>query len=117
MARARLEELKRSQVAVTAPPKSSISTPTTQDQKVIGCRNIRGTWTWHLGLTDVVFEPNGTARHPASGSIGRWTCVGTTGSIVWADRTDRMTVSQDGRSIFVVSPWGGGISFTSTRRN
>jgi hypothetical protein len=32
-----------------------------------------------------------------------------------ASRTDRITLLPDG-SIFVDSPWGGGIKFTGTRR-
>jgi hypothetical protein len=84
------------------------------------CYRIVGTWSWYLGVSDVIFEKAGTALHPASGSRGRWSCAGDTVNVVWSvsggTRTDRMTLAQDGNSIFVVSPWGGGIKFTGTRR-
>jgi hypothetical protein len=84
------------------------------------CGKIVGTWSWYLGVSQSVFHKDGTALHPASGTPGKWTCAGNTVNVVWgsgaAARTDRITVAQDGNSIFVVSPWGGGIKFTGTRR-
>jgi hypothetical protein len=84
------------------------------------CGKIVGTWSWYLGVSQSVFHKDGTALHPASGTPGKWTCAGNTVNVVWgsggAARTDRITVAQDGNSILVVSPWGGGIKFTGTRR-
>jgi hypothetical protein len=83
------------------------------------CNRIVGRWSWYLGVSDSVFHKDGTALHPASGTPGKWTCTGDTVSVVWAtgatSRTDRITLLPDG-SIFVDSPWGGGIKFTGTRR-
>jgi hypothetical protein len=83
------------------------------------CSRIVGRWSWYLGVSDSVFHKDGTALHPASGTPGKWTCAGDTVSVVWAtgatSRTDRITLLPDG-SIFVDSPWGGGIKFTGTRR-
>jgi hypothetical protein len=84
------------------------------------CRKIVGTWSWYLGVSDSAFYNDGTARHSTSGATGKWTCAGGTVNVVWSYegtvRTDRITLSQDGNSIFVVSPWGGGIKFTGKRR-
>ena len=84
------------------------------------CDRIVGTWSWYLGLTDSVFHKDGTALHPASGTPGKWSCAGNSVNVVWGSgseaRTDRMTLSADGNNIFVVSPWGGGVKFTGTRR-
>jgi hypothetical protein len=83
------------------------------------CNRIVGRWSWYLGVSDSVFHKDGTALHPASGTPGKWTCAGDTVSVVWAtgatSRTDRITLLPDG-SIFVDSPWGGGIKFTGKRR-
>jgi hypothetical protein len=85
------------------------------------CGRIVGRWSWYLGVSESVFHKDGTALHPASGTAGKWTCAGNTVNVVWgnggAARTDRITVSQDGNSILVVSPWGGGVKFTGSRRD
>ena len=84
------------------------------------CNRIVGRWSWYLGVSDSVFHKDGSALHPASGTPGKWICAGDTVSVVWgtggASRTDRITLLPDGNSIFVDSPWGGGIKFTGTRR-
>ena len=84
------------------------------------CNRIVGRCSWYLGVSDSVFHRDGSALHPASGTPGKWTCAGDTVSVVWgtggASRTDRITLLPDGNSIFVDSPWGGGIKFTGTRR-
>jgi hypothetical protein len=84
------------------------------------CSRIVGRWSWYLGVSDSVFHRDGSALHPASGTPGKWTCTGDTVSVVWgtggSSRTDRITLLPDGNSIFVDSPWGGGIKFTGTRR-
>ena len=84
------------------------------------CGRIVGRWSWYLGVSESIFHKDGTAVHPASGATGKWTCAGDTVNAIWSYegtvRTDRITLSPDGNSIFVVSPWGGGIKFTGTRR-
>ena len=84
------------------------------------CSKLAGTWSWYLGVSNVILQSDGTMQHPASGTGGRWTCNGNTGTLVWsnggAGRIDHITVSQDGESMLVVSPWGGGIKFTASRR-
>ena len=84
------------------------------------CSKLAGTWSWYLGVSNVILQGDGTMQHPASGTGGRWTCNGNTGMLVWsnggAGRIDHITVSQDGESMLVVSPWGGGIKFTASRR-
>jgi hypothetical protein len=95
--------------------------PAAKDQEPKhSCDRIVGRWSWYLGVSESVFYKGGSAAHPVSGSTGKWTCSGNTVSVVWlyqgTTRTDRITVSQDGNSIFVDSPWGGGVKFTGTRR-
>jgi len=103
--------------ASSLPKRSAAKTET---QSARSCNRIVGTWSWYLGITDSVFHKDGTALHPQSGTPGKWSCAGNTVNVVWGSggetRTDRMTLSADGNSIFVVSPWGGGIKFTGTRR-
>jgi hypothetical protein len=104
--------------AARHPARSAAKAPETSSDR--SCNRIVGTWSWYLGVSDSVFHKDGTALHPASGTTGKWSCAGNTVNVVWgsgsAARTDRMTLSQDGNSISVVSPWGGGIKFTGTRR-
>lgn len=84
------------------------------------CGRIVGRWSWYLGTSKSVFHKGGSAGHPASGATGKWTCAGDKVNVVWyyqgTLRTDSITISQDGNTILVVSPWGGGIKFTGTRR-
>jgi hypothetical protein len=84
------------------------------------CNRIVGTWSWYPSINDSIFHKDGTALHPSSGTTGKWSCAGNTVNVLWSYqgtlRTDRMTLSQDGNSIFVDSPYGGGIKFTGTRR-
>jgi hypothetical protein len=111
------EEAERPRAA-PLPKRSAVSTRETPSAR--SCNRIVGTWSWYLGTTDSVFHKDRTALHPASGATGKWSCAGDTVDVVWSYqgtlRTDHMTLSKDGNSIFVVSPWGGGIKFTGTRR-
>lgn len=111
------EEADRPRV-VPLPQRSAASPRETTSGR--SCNRIVGRWSWYLGVSDSIFRKDGTALHPASGTPGRWSCAGNTVNVLWGSgpdaRTDRMTLSQDGNSIFVVSPWGGGIKFTGTRR-
>jgi hypothetical protein len=80
------------------------------------CGRIVGRWSWYLKLTESVFDQNGTARN-SGGATGNWTCAGATIRIAWNNGyVDRATVSPDGKSISVVSTWGGGINFIGRRR-
>lgn len=104
--------------AAPQPNRSAAKTQETPSGR--SCNRIVGTWSWYLGVSDVIFHKDGSALHPASGATGKWSCAGDTVNVVWnyqgTLRTDRMTLSRDGSSIFVVSPYGGGIKFTGTRR-
>jgi hypothetical protein len=83
------------------------------------CGRIVGRWSWYLHLTETVFHKDGTAGN-SGGAKGRWTCAGGTVNVAWGDggkaSTDRMTLSPDGNSISVDSPWNGGVSFIGRRR-
>ena len=112
------EEVDR-QRAAPLPKRSAASARETASGR--SCNRIVGTWSWHLGVSDVIFHKDSTALHPASGSTGKWRCSsGDTLNVVWSyqgtSRTDHITLSQDGNSIFVDSPYGGGLKFTGTRR-
>jgi hypothetical protein len=79
------------------------------------CDRIVGKWTWYLGVTETVFNQNGSVRNTANS--GKWTCAGSAITISWINGyIDRMTISQDGKSLAVVSTWNGGTRFTATRR-
>lgn len=103
-----------------SPPAKRSTASTREAVSGRSCNRIVGTWSWYLGVSDSIFRKDGSALHPASGATGKWSCAGETVNVVWSYqgtlRTDRMTLSQDGNSIFVVSPYGGGIKFTGTRR-
>jgi len=84
------------------------------------CGRIVGTWKWGggLGLTEMVFNQNGTVRQSLTGSAGRWSCAGTIVKTVFANgSTDRIAISKDGNSASVITTWGGGHSFKVTRRS
>jgi hypothetical protein len=82
------------------------------------CSRIVGTWSWYRGVTEMTFLKGGTLRS-STGAIATWTCtsgrsarsLGSNGS------KEQYTVSQDGKSMFVTSTWGGGVTFTATRRS
>ncbi len=94
--------------------------PTAANSSGHSCSRIVGRWSWYLGLSDSIFRKDGTAVHSTSGATGKWTCAGNAVDVTWSYdgtvRTDHITLLPDGNSIFVVSPWGGGIKFTGTRR-
>jgi hypothetical protein len=104
--------------AAPVPKRSAAKTRETPSGRA--CNRIVGTWSWYPSVNESVFHKDGTALHPASGTTGKWSCAGDIVNVVWSNggaaRTDRMTLSQDGNSISVVSPWGGGIKFTGMRR-
>ena len=76
------------------------------------CSKIAGSWTWFLGVSVTVLNQDGTARN--TGNTGRWTCT----TINWiTGAIDRITISQDGNSLVVLSQLNGGTTFTATRRS
>jgi hypothetical protein len=96
-------------------PKQS-ATKSQETSSGSACGRIVGRWLWYLGITETVFDQNGTAHN--SGHTGKLTCAGATIRIAWDHGyVDHATVSPDGRSISVVSTWGGGLRFTATRRD
>lgn len=105
MARARLQELKKTQVAKATP-----GTPGVEPPKKSRCPSIAGTWSWTGGLfgkNDVVFGADGSARH-ASGINGTWTCSDGLYTIEWRSwTTDRVRLSEDGRKLNYVDARGG----------
>ena len=83
------------------------------------CMAIVGTWTWYLGITETVFNQNGSMRN-SNGVTGTWACPRAPGSATWSNGppvTETYTMSQDRNSLAVVSAWGGGVKFTATRRS
>ena len=111
------EEADRPRVAPRPKRSASKAQETSSDHS---CGRIVGRWSWYRG-NESVFYKDGSARHSPSGAAGKWTCAGDTVSVVWSHRgarraTNRITVSQDGNSIFVASSWGSGLKFTGTRR-
>lgn len=92
--------------------------PTAKPRESSGqsCGRIVGTWRWYLGMTQTVFNQNGTLRN-TDGNTGRWACAGADVRAEWASGdTEHYTISSDGNSMLVVSTWRGGTSFTATRR-
>lgn len=103
MARARLQELKRAQIAKVNPDK-------VEPPKKSRCPSISGTWSWTGGLfgsKDVVFGADGSARH-ASGISGTWSCSDGLYIIDWKNwTTDRVRLSEDGKKLNYVNGGGG----------
>jgi hypothetical protein len=96
-------------------PKQSITKPR-ETSSGNSCNRIVGTWTWYLGLTETVFFKGGTARN-SFGPTGTWSCASTTINVVWDNGVrEHYSISQEGSSMVVSSSWGGGITFTATRK-
>jgi hypothetical protein len=101
-----------------AKPASAASSSPPRERET-RCMAIVGTWTWYLGITETVFNQNGSTRN-SNGVTGTWTCPRAPGSATWTNGppvTETYTMSQDGNSLSVVSAWGGGVKFTATRRS
>jgi|SRR5665213_140882 len=80
------------------------------------CGRIVGRWTWYRGVSETVFNQNGTAQN-SFGNTGKWTCAGATFRNEWVSGDkESYTIASDGHSMSVVSTWGGGVKFTATRR-
>src|SRR5580700_11199663 len=78
-----------------------------------------GTWLWYRGVTEMTFLPGGTMQSNVTGRLAnKWTCTGkrTARSVSNDGGHEEYTVAQDGKSMFVTSTWGGGVTFTATRQ-
>jgi len=79
------------------------------------CNRIVGNWTWYLGLTETVFNQNGTAQNVAGKATGTWTCTGGRAVAKWSTGyVDRMSISSDGDSLSITNNLG--VAFTATRK-
>jgi hypothetical protein len=121
LARARLEELKKSQVAVGKPP-ASTTTNQPKDNAASGrcAKIVGGIWDWdNNGSVMVTFKIDGTVQ-ATNGVSGVWTCDGGAYTIRWTTScsiicsTVRGTISADGRHFSAVSSIFG--SFTAARK-
>jgi hypothetical protein len=76
-----------------------------------------GTWLWYRGVTEMTFHPGGTMQSNVTGRLAnKWTCTGKrTARSALGEAHEEYTISQDGKSMFVTSTWGGGVTFTATR--
>ena len=72
MARARLTELRKSQVAVATPGRPSPSAPPAGEKDDAACPKLIGTWT-SIWTGDRLFRANGTITSH-DGGTGNWTC-------------------------------------------
>jgi hypothetical protein len=80
------------------------------------CSAIVGTWSWYRGVTEMTFLQGGILRS-STGATAAWTCTNKrSAQSVGKGSKEQYTVSQDGKSMLVISTWGGGITFTATRR-
>jgi len=100
-----------------APHLKQRNTSEQQTSQGHACNAIVGRWSWYRGVTEMTFFKGGTMRN-SSGPTGTWTCINgrsaRSGDFV---SKEQYTVSQDGKSMFVTSTWGGGVTFTATRLN
>jgi hypothetical protein len=79
------------------------------------CSAIVGTWSWYRGVTQMTFLQGGTLQS-STGATATWTCTNKrSAQSVGKGSKEQYTVSQDGKSMHVISTWGGGITFTATR--
>jgi hypothetical protein len=101
-----------------APHPKRAATNSSETSSGPACSRIVGTWSWGYGVTEMVFNQNGTVRQSITGNKGSWTCAGTVVKSVFAsgDR-DRIAISKDGNSASVTTTWAGGHTFTVTRRS
>jgi hypothetical protein len=84
------------------------------------CNGLVGTWLWYRGVTEMTFLPGGTMQSNVVGPIAaKWTCTGkrTARSMSNDGSHEQYTIAQDGKSMFVTSTWGGGVTFTATKRS
>jgi hypothetical protein len=80
------------------------------------CSAVVGTWSWYLGVTEMTFSEGGTWRS-SSGITGPWNCIGPRTAVAISEGSkSQYVIAQDGKTMFVTSTWGGGITFTATRK-
>jgi hypothetical protein len=80
------------------------------------CSAIAGTWSWYLGVTEMTFLEGGTWRS-SSGITGPWNCIGPRTAVTISEGSkSQYVIAQDGKTMFVTSTWGGGVTFTATRK-
>ncbi len=107
MARARITELKKAQLAAINPkplssPPPAPSAPAIQTERDPLCAKAIGTWAWVFGSGDVVVRPNGSFVH-TDGSPGTWTCSEGRLVLKFGRGEERMTVAKDGNTMSGVS--------------
>jgi hypothetical protein len=104
----------------TSRPRASVNPKrekgTQQTSTGQSCNALVGTWSWYRGLTEMTFLPGGTMRSNVAGTTGTWTCTGRrTARAMGNGSKDQYTIAQDGKSMFVTSTWGSGVTFTATK--
>jgi len=124
LARARIDELKKGQVAVAVSPttqpkgqEKGISDSRSNQQgprDAKSCGAIAGTWQW-VNNRDVIIRTNGSMQ-AADGSIGgHWKCEEGVYILSWNHGyADRLTLSSDGRRLSGANNMG--FAITATRR-
>jgi uncharacterized caspase-like protein len=119
LARGRIEELKKSQVAVATPPPPKAQDKGASEARSIqpgqkGCGAISGTWMW-VNNRDVTFRPNGTMQATDGSIAGNWKCEDGLYTLTWNHGyTDRVRLSGDGRQLSGSNNIG--FPVTATRR-
>jgi hypothetical protein len=113
MARARLAELKKTQLAA-APPKPTEPRETPPKDLKERCPNITGTWnSWASGLfgkADATFNKDGTCVH-RSGIKGKWWCENGQLRMAWGGENPKtFRLSPDGRRIIHIADGAVGFS-------
>jgi Caspase domain len=127
MARARLEELRKSQVAVVAPPvppRPLAPPPASSEEKtpdlsggsrISSCAKSTGTWKGAMG-GEIILRPGGSALSTISGNEGTWSCNNAQVIISWKANgaVDWCSLSPDGMQQTCRNSWGA--TFTRARK-
>lgn len=113
MARARLAELKKTQVAAV-PPKPTEPKENAPKELKERCPNITGTWnSWASGLfgkADATFNKDGTCVH-RSGIKGKWWCESGQLRMAWGGENPKtFRLSPDGKRIIHIADGAVGFS-------
>ena len=104
-----------------APQPKRSATKSQEKSSGQSCDRIVGNWTWYLGVTEMVFNQDGTARN-SGGGPATWTCTGGRAVVTFrggpsTGAVDHVTISHDGNSLVVHSQFNGGLTFTATRKS
>jgi Caspase domain len=99
MARARRDELKKSQVATATPANPPSATPPSVASAPAGaCSRILGTWLWYNGVS-VTVNPNNTTTQ-SDGHSAHVVCADGAYTFIWSViAKTRMKLSSDGRRL------------------